>query len=337
MRALTTNEKKVLNNISNQLSWDVNLGDIISGIIGSGTFEEGSPVNAVSASVKMVFSGDVVHGEKITIDNPLIEGSNVYEFVADEAKTVSAQGNIPVDITNYVQFASQTLTIDTQPDSGDTVTIGNITYTFVPVGTANANGEVSVGENLTDAQNNLVAAINGTDSINTPNPLVRASVFNTNVSVITALIGGSVGNQIALSSVFVTQTNTFGGGFLINGDDCSAENAITALLDCITQNDTQDVGAISSTEITGLVIFTADVAGVAGNNITITNSVENADILNGNNEPITGNSANFAGGVNGTIADETKFMFDDDYFYICLGGNKVTENNWRRISIGEAY
>jgi len=318
MEQLTTAEKKLINNLSMVHDPDIKLGDILAAIIGQSA-EEGTPVNAVAATGTLTISGVVKDGEKVTI------GSDVYEFLTDAAQTKTAPGNIAVNIAASAVKSSGTLTMDTQPTPGDTLTIGTKTYIFVPVGTANADGEISIGANLAAAKLALVAAINGTDDHNVAHPLVTASAFATNDCVITALIGGTLNNTVATTETFTAETNVFAAATLGSGADCSAANAVTALVAAITASDTQGVGAADGAGDT--VVLTADTAGTLANGIATTETMANGAF----------GRATLAGGVNGTVATGSKFMMDDTYLYVCLDGNTVSEKNWRRISLGAAY
>jgi sorbitol-specific phosphotransferase system component IIA len=209
MNDLTSTELRVMNGITTNLNTNVNLGNTIQEIIGH-LVKEGTPVNASSANATLSVSGVVVDGETVSI------GDNVYEFVADVAKTVS-EGNFPVDISDNTTASYGSLTMDVQPISGDTVTIGEKMYIFVPVGTDTADAEVSIGASLLDAQANIIAAINGTDGISDPHPLVSAGAFSANVCTITALIGGTAGNLIATTETFTSPSNIFGAATLGSG------------------------------------------------------------------------------------------------------------------------
>jgi len=324
MNNLTAEELSVLNNLSRVLNPSVSLGAKLQEMIGV-LGEEGTPVNAVAATGTLDITGVVIDGETVTINNPAVSGTDVYEFLADTAQTKTAASNIAVNITENTVKAFGTLTMDTQPTSGDTVTIGAKTYIFVPVGTANGVGEVSIGATLAGAQAALVAAINGTDGVNTAHTLVRAGAFSANASTITAFVGGTTGNVIATTETFTAGTNIFAAATLGSGADCTAANAVTALVAAITTSDTQGVGAVDGAGDT--VVITADIAGAGGNDIVLTETMANATL----------DAAKLSGGVDGTIASGTKFLMDATYLYVCLDGNTVAEKNWRRISIGAAY
>ena len=113
--------------------------------------------------------------------------------------------------------ANVTLTIDTQVLADDTMTIGGKLYTFVADGAESSDGDISVGTDLATCQANIVAAINGTDSINTANEYVVAGNFATNDSVITALVVGTEQNSVAVSETFDEATNIFSGTNLSGG------------------------------------------------------------------------------------------------------------------------
>lgn len=320
MNNLTSTEVKVLNWLSTALNRAVLLGNMIDSIVNS-LKTVGTPVNAVNASMVLTLSGTVAHGETLSI------GDDVYELLADEAQTKSDPGNIAVDITDYSAKATVNLTLDTQPTSGDTMTIGTKIYTFVPDGTDTADGEISRGTDLASAKLAIVAAINGTDEFNVPHPLVTAAAFVGDVCAITALVGGSSGNSIPSTENFTAGTNVFSAVTLGSGDDCSASEAVTALVAAITASDTEGVSAVDGTGDT--IDLTVDVAGAAGNDIPLATTMVNASF--------TDDAETFEGGVNGTVGSAHKFMVDNDYLYVCVAENTVSGKNWRRIDIGDAF
>jgi len=326
MNQLTNTELKFLNYLSQGLNPTVNLGDKIEEIIDS-IGETGTPVNAIAAKETLVISGVAIDGETLTINNPAVNGVDVYEFLADTAQTKTTATNIAVDITAKTVKATGTLTVDTKPTSGDTLTIGATTYIFVPVGTANFAGEISIGADLAGAQAAIVAAINGTDNINTAHPTVSAGAFAANASVITALIGGTAGNAIATTETFTAATNVFAAGTLGSGTNCTAANAALAIIAAVLANDTQGVTASAGTGTN--VLLTADVAGMIGNAIAVSDTMANA--------ALTSDATELSGGIDGTVTSGMKFMVDETYMYVCLAGNTTAGNNWRRVALGSIY
>lgn len=320
MENLTAGEVKVLNNLSNVHNPAVDLGNQIQDLI-TRLGIAGTPVNAVNAVMELVVSGVSVDGETVTI------GTQKYEFCADNPATKTLPTNIVVDISDHATHASQSLTVDTRPTAGDTMTIGTNLYIFVPIGTANEDGEISIGADLPGAKVNIVAAINGTDGYNVAHPLVTASNFSGNVCTITAKVGGTVGNSIATTETFTAGTNIFGGATLSGGANCSAANTGAELLATINDNDTQGVAATANGNN---VVLTADVAGAAANAIDLAETMANG--------AFTGGAVKMAGGVNGTVGYLERPMVDSTYLYICIAAtNTVSGKNWRRISLGSAY
>lgn len=319
--SLTDHEQAVLNNLSHEHDVNVHLGDLVNAGIMP---EEGTPVKAVKASKDLTVSSVVVDGETVTVNNPLKNGTDVYEFLADATQSKTSAGNIAVNIEPHTVHAARNLTVAVQPTVGDTMTIGTKVYTFVQDGTANADGEISIGNDLAEAQVNIEDAINGDDGFNIPHPLVGCGNFSTNVAAITAYVGGVAGNSIATTETFTSGSNVFAGATLTGGTDCTAQNAIDHLVAEITAHDSQGVGAVDATG--GVVTFTADVAGVAGNDIAIGETMANG--------AFTGGATKLSGGVDGTPMVYGKMMADASYLYVAIG---TDPEDWRRISLGSAY
>jgi hypothetical protein len=328
MNDLTAQEILNVNNI-NTNTQNMQFGNVIQNLIDglNNTIVAGTPVNAVNATKNLAILGVVIGGETVIINNPAVEGTDVYEFLADAAQTKTAETNIAVNITAATTKSSGTLTVDTQPTSGNTMTIGTKVYTFVPVGTDTADGEVSIGADLAGAKVAIVKAINGTDDVNEAHPLVSAGTFVNNDCTITALIGGVSGDAIATEGTFTAVTNIFGGTALSGGADCTATNAVTALVASITDNDTQGVGAVDGEGDS--VDLTADVAGTVGNAIVIGETMDNGEFTEG--------ATLLSGGINGTLGTIDTIMTDATYLYKCVAANTTADKNWRRVSLGEAY
>lgn len=320
MNPLSVTELRVLNSMSKIRDADVKLGDILANIIGA-SCETGTPVNAVNASVVFGITGVCIDGETFTI------GDDTYEFLADAAQSKTVATNIGINITSKTVNASGTLTVDTQPTNGDTFTIGAKTYIFVPVGTANADGEVSIGADLAEAQAAIIAAINGSDGHNSANPLVTAAAFAANISTITALIGGTIGNTIPTTETFTTVTNIFAATTLGSGTNCTAANTALVVIAAVNANVNSDVTAEAGTGTN--VVLTADIAGIIGNAIAVSATMANAAFADA--------ATTLIGGINGTIASGMKFMADISYMYFCPSGNTMADKNWRRVSLGSAY
>lgn len=251
---------------------------------------------AGAATGVLTISGVVIDTQTVTI------GSRVYEFDTHTTSTITS-GRVRANISASATAAQGTLTMDTQPTAGDSMTIGTRTYVFVASGTADEEGEVSVGADLAAAKLAVVAAINGTDSVNTANSLVSAAAFSSDDSVLTAKAGGTAGNSVVTTETFTAGTNVFDAGTLgttTAGTDCSAANAVTALVSAITGDSSAVVGAADGTGDT--VDLTADEAGEDGNDIATTETMANGSFASAT---LTGGSDTLHGRFRFTVTNGT--------------------------------
>lgn len=322
MDDLTATELKVFNNLSLLRDRNISLGGKVQGIISMLNMMD-TPVNALESTIDLTFTDVVVDGETLSVDNPLETGDDVYELCADDVQSLTSPGNIAVDITASTAKAAVTLTIDTQVLAGDTMVLEGIAYLFVTNLTANEPGEINVGTDLATCQAAIVAAINGMDGYNNLHPLVRAAAFSGNDCVISSVIGGTVGNAYQSTETFTAVTNVFSDVVLSGGTDCTAANAITAIVAAITASDTQ--GVAGADETGDVISLTADVAGVSGDDIAIAETFANATFA--------GAATELAGGVDGTVAPIGKMMVDATYLYLAEDDNTIADKNWTRTAL----
>ena len=316
-RELTSVERRVLNNVSMEQNANVKLGEIISEILDN--VQPGTPVNAEDAAAILRVES-ISHGETLTI------GSDIYEVTAREDAVV-AEGHIAIPVYDISTPATGALTMAVQPTAGDTITIGEKTYIFVPNGTDTADGEVSIGVDLTGAQAALVAAVNGTDEFNSQNEDVKMAAFVADVATLEAIVAGVYGNTITTTSTFTSESNLFSGLALINGANCSTTDALIAIADAVTDNDTQGVAA----EVHAIEpIVTLSALGEEANAIEVSTTMLNAGFL-------PADTTSLSGGVNATESDTVRLMVDEDYLYVCTAPNTIDGTNWRRIFLGDPY
>jgi len=181
----------------------------------------------------------VENGETVTI------GADVYEFNTADAY---AGANIEVDVSGGSTVKSQGTLVIAEPITvGDTMQIGSKVYTFVPDGTANADGEVNCPGVEATQKLNIVNAIEGDDGWNDPDPLVTcAAAFAGDDLVLTAIIGGTAGDAIDLIEGFTHASNIFDAvtmGTTAAGVDPTAGEASDALLVAINASSTEPVKA----------------------------------------------------------------------------------------------
>ena len=319
-RELTSVERRVLNNVSMEQNANVKLGEIISEILDN--VQPGTPVNAADATAVLELSGTVEHGETLRVND-----TDIFEFTARQDGQAWG-AHFPVPIFSKTTRATGTLTLAAQPTAGDKIKIGKKTYTFVPIFTDTADGEVSIGEDLADAQYYLSNAING-DGLSEPNESVTMSEFVENVATITAIVGGAIGNSIETTGTFTSPANLFGGATLELGVSCPAADAIAALVTAVNNNGTFGVSAIAGTgEDAGTITLSA--GGSAGNGLELYSDMVNGTFSSEDTMMLTG-------GADGTISNSIQLMVDEDYLYVCTAPNTIAGKNWRRISLGAAY
>lgn len=332
MNNLTSKELKVFNNMSRRLSPEVSLGTKIQQMITAlNNITSGTPANAESATAEFLFANDFAHGAHfVFVKGEVIETSpaDIYFISAGgPPPTYLPTGYHLVDVEDHTTKASGTLTIDTQPTSGDVMTIGDKRYIFVPVGTDTADGEISISADLAGAQANIVAAINGTDGVNVAHPLVTAGAFSVaNACTIEAIIGGSSSpaSECPVSSTFTAVTNIFSGATLSVGVDCPVEDGVAQLAAVINENSSFNLTAeVAADEVTMTVTYPT--AGEEGNGLHYQTDLIEESV----GEQLSGS---FEGGTNGTVASQFAIKVDDEYVYICLAANTVSGTNWRRIA-----
>lgn len=139
-------------------------------------------------------------------------------------------------ILDAVSRSKGKLTIPTQPTAGDTFTIGAKTFTMRAAVDFDANGEVLIGATVVESRANIVAAIMGTDGVNTIHATVRAQAFNgSNYMVLTAIVPGAAGDAIATTETFTAGGNVFDAATLgtlsAGGLDSSATVTVVAVAD----------------------------------------------------------------------------------------------------------
>jgi len=178
----------------------------------------------------------------------------------------------------------------------DTVTVGDVTYSFVASGQATSGNEVAVGTTTAQTLANLMAAVNATATgangsngayfvANLQGATGASMAVTNNVATVTANTTGTLTNGIALSGDFGAgnATATFGGttnAFLGGG---TATTAATGIVQLTSQ---PTVG-----NATGTATFATSLAGLAGQAVTIgtqTYSFVNAFAGTKNNQIVLG-------------------------------------------------
>jgi hypothetical protein len=149
---------------------------------------------------------------------------------ADTA-TVTAKllpGTAPVNAVK----AGGILTWDTFATIGDTILIGSRLYTFVADGTKSADGEIDIGASTAaHSQAEILAAIDGSDTNSAINTDVVMSAFDVNdTCIVTAIVAGVVGNDIATVTTVNDATNKFTAATQLLGVDGTVGDAGTTIV-----------------------------------------------------------------------------------------------------------
>lgn len=112
--------------------------------------------------------------------------------------------------------ATGSVTLAVNPTAGDTITIGDTTYTFVT--SITAPYQILIGATIYETRQNMYATVNGVDGIS---PRVRDVTFNPfnpeGILGMTAATSGAGGNDIPLSGIFEDIENGVSGANLTGG------------------------------------------------------------------------------------------------------------------------
>ena len=233
----------------------------------------------------------------------------------------------PIDITTYSTKAKGTLTLASGILADDTITLGATTYTFKAA--AAAAGEITIGGTLNVQAENIIAAINGTDSRNSANASVTAAISGSNV-IFTAIIGGVAGDAIAS-----TETLTAGGfdattiGATFGPDEAEDSEVVDAIVAQFTAGWTNPLDATDSiasppftvADSTNDAVFTSTLHGSVPNGYVLLDAMANATL------------AQTVAGVEGTKGMAGAGAIDATNIYTLLTANAVTDAYvWKKVA-----
>lgn len=303
---------------------------------------EGTPVNAVAASKVLTVADTPAEGETVTI------GGVVYKARLDAL-------GAGVAATGTLAFNSEL------PHDGDTIVLGNTTYTLKTALSTEPTvpNEILIEATVTDTIDNLIAAVDdgaGESTKYSTGTISQGMVTCTKPTADTFLVTydtvGFLGNQYDVGGTLTHATWVDGITHLVGGIDPqaandifvdgSAENFIDNLVLAITGEDDDEgtkfgTGTIENTSVTAVkasastMTATAKVKGVAGNSIAIAETLANGS-------SVWADGATFlSGGINATVGSKDKMYKDTDYLYIAIADNTIADTNWRRIALGTAY
>lgn len=225
---------------------------------------------------------------------------------AVEITTVNA-----VDTTNTIATAiAAKINADSQFASTATNAVMTVTNAEVGQFGAAADGDtgftpftITTAGVSASAQDNVVAAINGTDGFNVADPDVTIAAFVDNDAIITAKVGGVAGDLIVTTETFASGNNFFDAATLgteTAGVDATAANVDGVIITVVAA----DTGAIVTPTQGGgtTVLFTANSIGTWYNSVILSEDMANASWASGT---LTGGAEANPGEVDIDLTDAT--------------------------------
>ncbi len=245
-------------------------------------------------------------GSNTTYNNtPVFTGSSLSVFLSDGSASDAVDPTISVNMPTLSAgaiglgtYASATLDLTAQPASGDTVTIGTDTYTFVAAASdlvATTANQVVIGSSVQNTLDNLQAAVNGTGGAGTTysaatveNSAAQISSVNGGSATIQAALPGTDGNSIAVSTTITDTSGGFSGGVtdLAGG---------TAAADLNTSADAQS----ALTSIEAAIASVAADRGAIGSGINQMNAA--VDVINNTSQNLSSSLSGIQDANMGTV------------------------------------
>ena len=214
----------------------------------------------------------------------------------------------PIDITATADKSVGTLTFIGALTVDDQVRVGATTYTGVANADTPVAGEFRIGAGSAGAITNIIAAVNGTDGINTANASATLAAGAGATLVATAKVGGVAGDAIVSTDpTDVANKMSWGGATLASGADTTQSEAVTAV--ALAMNNTvSNVTNFSAVDGAGdTVVVTHNLHGTIPNGYGFADTDTDSDI----------SSAETTAGVAGTEGIAGAQYEDDDYLYTC--------------------
>jgi len=226
-----------------------------------------SEFQAISSEISRIGSTTTYNGTQVFSNSTL----NVFLSDASTNSTIAlTTGSLTPTGIGLGQQASGALVVGTNVTAGDTIQVGNTTYTFAA--TPAAAGDVAVGATAADTMANLAAAING-DANNVANPDVAATVGSAGITL-TAKGANGVGTAGNSLQVTYTAGNGSSGAVTLDGTDASTAQSLTGGIDGGSLA-TADAATATLAKINNAIQFVANMRGTIGANINRLQSASN--------------------------------------------------------------
>jgi len=265
-------------------------------------------------------------GSNTTYNNTAVfSGSQMSVFLSDGSGADAQDPNISVNMPTLsssslglASYATGTLDLTSNPTAGNTVSIGNQTYTFVAAGQANAAGDVALGNGVQDTLQNLQAAVNGAAGAGNiygagtaVNQQATITSVNGGSAVVQALNAGTAGNSVTLSTSITSNVGAGGGTTLSGGADATYDTGALTLTNqpglptTATGSVTISAQPDIATSATG--IFAISTNPTAGSNSTVTIGSQTYTFVaagtNGNNDVTIGSGGTAQQNLDATLGN----------------------------------
>ena len=228
----------------------------------------------------------------------------------------------PIDITSTSTKAVGTLTFIDEIRINDQVTLGATTYTAIANGQTAVAGQFNLGSGTAGNITNLIAAINGTDGVNTANASATAASGAGATLVATAKVGGVASGSIASTDPTDDQNHmSWGASTLAHDGGVTDENeAAIAAATAINGR-----AAFSAVRSGATVVVTHTLHGTVPNGYKFNDAVDAGNDIS---------NATTTAGVAGTEGVAGAQYEDDNYLYTCTSANATNEAyTWKKSPI----
>ena len=228
----------------------------------------------------------------------------------------------PIDITSTSTKAVGTLTFIDEIRANDQVKLGDTTYTAIANGQTPVAGQFNLGSGTAGNITNLIAAINGTDGVNTANASATAASGAGATLVATAKVGGAASGAIASTDPTDDQNHmSWGASTLAHDGGVTDENeAAIAAATAINGR-----AAFSAVRSGATVVVTHTLHGTVPNGYKFNDAVDAGNDIS---------NATTTAGVAGTEGVAGAQYEDDNYLYTCTSANATNEAyTWKKSPI----
>ena len=314
-----------------------------SGALG---ISEKTPVNAVASAGKLTSSGalapathatseivsdatNVANTETVTIN------TTVYRFMDTTVQAYDI--NVGANAAESLDFLKAAINATGTGDGTD-YHAGTLVHPDV-VATTNTNTVQTILARVPGVTPNAYATTEASAHLAWADTTLGGGTGNSNPGVTTATATITINGRVYtfVDALSEDEADAIVDQILYGGDEATAlDNMLVAINAGDTAGTNYSTGTVVNPDVTAgantntTQVITAKVKGVIGDLITTTETLANTvwdDVTLGTE----------VAGVDGTIGLANEITQDASYLYVCLATNTISDNNWRRISVGSLY